>query len=129
MRSLKILSLSAPLATCAFYWFDLHNKNMPLNYSILQASEEKMKLEQVQVIFRHGARTPMNYWTDKTFQGLSNIEPEIWDKDKLMKVLPWTDIDYTVKLQDDQLGTSTDAYGQMGPTTDAYRGQVYLKVI
>ena len=90
-----------------------------MTYSILQAAEQKMKLEQVQVIFRHGARTPTS-WTKEMFQNYTNIEPEIWDKDKLLKVSPETDIDYMVKMQ--------DGSDPSGPTYDDHHGQE-IKVV
>lgn len=128
MKSLKFLSVTAPIAAGAYFWLNKNGRNVSWSSSIVQASEKRLELEQVQIIFRHGARTPMNYWSKDHFNGLANLKPETWDKDKHMQVLPWTDIDYVVKLQDDRLGTKYPREKRIGPTTDAYRGQVNLKV-
>ena len=62
---------------------------------IADGSKQNIQLEQVQVIFRHGARTPS--FSDPQDQ-FSNLGEAIWDKGIFMKVLPWTDIAYEVKV-------------------------------
>merc|ERR1740124_984124 len=73
-----------------------------------------MTLEQVQVVFRHGARTPLSFWTRAHFEGFSNLKPLTWDKDELLKVLPWTDIDVSVKLKDGSEPTDVQFDGYHG---------------
>lgn len=73
-----------------------------------------MKLEQIQVIFRHGARTPLSYWSRKKFQNFSNFKPEIWNKDELLKMIPATNIKYTLQLADgsEPFGYPIDRYDE-----------------
>ena len=56
--------------------------------------EDKLKLTQVQVVFRHGARTPLVLIEDKntTFQDV------LWDKKKLETTLDSNDIPFTIKF-------------------------------
>lgn len=62
----------------------------------IHAAENEMKLEQVQVIFRHGARTPLSnlYFVDDTM----NVKESVWDMHTLMKTIPEVDIDYIITL-------------------------------
>lgn len=64
--------------------------------------EDKLKLTQVQVVFRHGARTPLVLIENKntTFQDV------LWDKSKLETTLDSNDIPFTIKLSN---GKSCDA--------------------
>lgn len=55
--------------------------------------EDKLKLTQVQVVFRHGARTPLVLIENKntTFQDV------LWDKSILETTLDSNDIPFTIK--------------------------------
>lgn len=62
------------------------------------AATKSMKLEQVQVIFRHGARTPIK--TRERLESFSNLGEVIWCKDAYDQTLSNVDIEYTVESLD-----------------------------
>lgn len=99
MKTINILSKSIPFATCAIWWMNTHGKKHSSLTGNLLAFEEQMKLQQVQVIFRHGARTPTS-WSKERFKSFPNIKPASWDKNRFGNDLPDVDVKYTLRMPD-----------------------------
>ena len=59
-----------------------------------EAIENKLKLTQVQIVFRHGARTPLVLIESKN----TIFQDVLWDKNELEQILEWTNIPFTLKL-------------------------------
>ena len=90
---LKLLSAAIPVVSIGVYYVS-HIEWLSEEF-YLQAAEPKMKLDQVQVILRHGPRTPLS-----AFVVIPTIEQTVWDKDVMMQNLPCTDIPIIVKSFD-----------------------------
>jgi len=62
---------------------------------------EGLELIQVQVIFRHGARTPCS-WTKEQFDKFTQIQPQVWDSTILNRNIAEVpdDINHSLSLED-----------------------------
>ena len=100
MRAVSVLLVGIPVATYSLYSLNNNSKN---NHNIpglinVKASEQSLQLQQVQVLFRHGARTPIKSKED--YGNFLNLDSVVWDKERFMKVLPHTSINYLIKSID-----------------------------
>lgn len=92
---LKYLSFCFPVTAFAAYKW--RESSCFLNEKSILASEQTLKLEQVQVVFRHGARAPI--WNKEHFEAFRNVIPQTWQKQLLCKDFP-IDIKYKITLED-----------------------------
>ena len=76
-------------------------------------SAEELTLKQVQIVVRHGARTP--------FKLIPNVDPAVWDEHIWMRDLEHTMIPYRVRTADG--GSKPES-----PMESAYRKRSRLKV-
>jgi len=100
MKIVRVFFVGIPIATCSLYLSKSTGKNN-VSFSALaraQASQRSLQLEQVQVLFRHAARTPIK--SEKEFDNFTNLDAVVWDKERFAKVLPHVDIDYILKTVD-----------------------------
>lgn len=96
MRGLNryILSGSFSITTLAL-GIKFHNEASKNNLLIAKESSSSYKLQHVQLVFRHGARTPVS-----TID-LPGVEPAVWDPEKFSGYHYHTDADCEVKLLND----------------------------
>lgn len=129
-KILKILSLSfAPVAVggLTLYIAD-PTKSIP-KLSLLDSesflylqkltspgSESEMKLKQVYIVFRHGART---FGTDiNSYTDIPNIKKVYWDKEEYLKTLPFADYDLNLVAldgSDPAVSLTENGYKRKGP--------------
>lgn len=72
-----------------------HNEATKSNLLMAKEKPSPYKLEHVQLVFRHGARTPVC-----TLE-LPGIEPAVWDPRKFSGYHPHTDVECEIKLLND----------------------------
>lgn len=99
----KTLSFGTPILSIVIYCKNRKN----LFSTHVQAAENEMSLQQVQVIFRHGARTPLvnlNYSYD-----IPNIEESIWDAESLMQKNFEVDVRYKLMLDNGMEPSKSEA--------------------
>ena len=93
--NLKFWAVAAPLvATSAYNSFtDMTHTHislfpaLPVVRAEQQQEHNRMTLKHVQVVFRHGARTPIS-WSKERFGGFSNLEEVVWSR----KLLGYEDL-------------------------------------
>lgn len=115
MHYKKLFYLSVPVTAKLVYSWNGHEM------STLQATELEMELEQVQVVFRHGARTPTS-WTKEKLEGFKNIKPQIWDRNILMCGEQAPEYDIPVKIR------YKNGDPPSGPVTEFLHGRNEMKV-
>ena len=68
---------------------NFHDNSLKASAQPRSLENSELKLVLVQVLFRHGSRTPLKI--------IPRIEETIWDKNRLLYELPHTKLRYTVK--------------------------------
>lgn len=63
--------------------------------SVKASSQKNFHLEQIQVLFRHGARTPIKCAED--FDNFTNLEPVTWDKERWKRKLHHVDVEFCLE--------------------------------
>jgi len=110
---LLIISGSCITTACLLFDFPAHK---PL-IAIEDLIPKKLKLTQVQVVFRHGARSPLIKVEDFN----TTFSESIWDKSILERTLEHTNIPIIVKLHNGECGNEL--------LDKVYKGKPTLQVV
>lgn len=96
MKFPRVFIASIPAAaTYSFYCLRQHNyENISLSTKV-HARQQNLQLQHIQVLFRHGARTPIK--SSKEYDNFTNIEAVEWSRDIFMKPLPHARVDFVLK--------------------------------
>ena len=97
MKVASIIFISVPIVGSSLHWI-YNSVKENAAFRKIYTGQQILHLEQVQVIFRHGARTPLISYGKLVH--FANIGKVIWDKETFMQVLPWANVDYTIRLID-----------------------------
>ena len=99
-KLIKLVAASAASSLgCLFYTttptdVDTTLISLPTILPTIHGKERNLQLRQVQVLFRHGARTPIHYRPGSN-DDLRQDEV-VWDREKLMRTLPHVDIPLSI---------------------------------
>jgi len=94
MRKLtkNIIKGSASIAALALgYHYCYRNHHLPMTLTA-QEKRPTYTLEHAQLVFRHGARTPVCTYD------IPGVKPAVWDPEKFSGSLPHTNVNYKLKL-------------------------------
>ena len=97
MRRCYIQTAVSLVGASGFYYY-VCSKHKGGNIESLAAAEDPLLLEQVHIVFRHGARTVVKL--HEGFSDIPNIPPAYWDRNVLLQKLSHVDITYDFKSED-----------------------------
>ena len=95
MRLAAITSATSLACVASTYWWIYSRKKHYCAHHI--NAQNPLILDQVYVVFRHGARTITKQ--NEQYEDLPNI-PSYWGRDELLKTLPHLDIPYNLVSED-----------------------------
>ena len=92
MKGLKTIFKGSISLTSVVLGIKLQHDRRSTNHILVAKETPTYTLEHVQLVFRHGARTPVCTYD------LPGVEPAVWDAEKFLGDLPHTNVDYTLRL-------------------------------
>eukprot|EP00111_Clytia_hemisphaerica_P023921 TCONS_00070477-protein len=92
MKVLKTIFKGSISITAVVLGIKLQHDRLSTNHILTAKETPKYTLEHVQLVFRHGARTPVCTYD------LPGVEPAVWEPEKFLGDLPHTNVEYTLKL-------------------------------
>ena len=98
MRRFYIQTAVSLVGASGFYYYVCSKHKKGGNIESLTATENPFLLEQVHIVFRHGARTVTKLHGE--FSDIPNIQPAYWDRNVLLQKLSHVDIAYDLKSED-----------------------------